>query len=53
MTTSACVREETGYTLTDYKFRGIDTRFIYGSGEKDGQYAILRRLDLKGTIPLR
>ena len=28
------VREETGYTLTDYKFRGIVT-FIYGSGEKE------------------
>lgn len=28
------VREETGYTLKDYKFRGIVT-FIYGSGEKE------------------
>lgn len=28
------VREETGYTLTEYKFRGIVT-FIYGSGEKE------------------
>ena len=28
------VREETGYELTEYKFRGIVT-FIYGSGERE------------------
>ncbi len=28
------VREETGYMLTEYKFRGIVT-FLYGSGEKE------------------
>ena len=34
------VREETGYTLTDYKFRGIVT-FIYGSGEKEVDEGVL------------